>query len=242
MAVRVPDILRTVDPAETHDDYFFDHLFACVKKGQAPGELWCPRGVALDSNSNQIYVSEGNYISFGEGNIARVSIFSEMGEFVNMFSHPDMKYPYSIAVHRDNMYVTDLQEHSIFHFKESRFRVVARVEIRGSSISGVIKDSIFPFKTEAAIRLESIIGNRGSGIGQFNWPVQLAVSLNGDVFVADFYNNRVQILDGNLHYQRHLSLDSSTLSRDIKLTQDEVYILCRRFQFIPSSPCIKVFS
>ena len=205
----VANIPQTVDPAETQN-YFFDHLIACIKKGRAPGELWYPHGFAIDSNSNQIYVAEGN---LGENNIARVSIFSETGEFLNTFSHPDMKEPYGIAIHTDNVYVTDRKEHSVFHFNvEAHFRLVAR------------------------------IGCRGSGIGQFNWPIQLAVSTNGDVFVADYHNNRVQILDCNLHYQRHLSLHSLTQPRDIKLTQDEVYILCRRFQFLPSSPCIKVFS
>ena len=139
MAVRFPDIPRTVDPAETHNDCYFDHLIACVKNGQAPGELWEPSGVAIDSNNIQIYVVEGD-------NIARVSIFSETGEFLNTFSHPDMKWPYGIAIHRDNVYVTDIKEHCIFHFKvEAHFRLVARV------------------------------GSRGSAIGQFNWPVQLTV-------------------------------------------------------------------
>ena len=214
MAVRFPDTSQTVDPAET-DNYSFDHLIACVKEGGAPGELWYPHGVAIDSTKNEIYVAEGNSISFGGNNIARVSIFSETGEFLNTFSHPDMKWPYGIAIHTDNVYVSDIMEDSVFHFKmEEGFPFIARV------------------------------GGCGSGIGQFNWPVQLAVSTNGDVFVADSNNNRVQILDGKLHYQRHLSLHSSTQPRDIKLTQDEVYILCDKYnsRYRNSSPCINVFS
>ena len=215
MANRFPDIPRTVDPEGIHNDYYkyFDLLVACVDNGQAPGELWNPNGVAIDSNNNQIYVTEG-YYGFRDS-FARVSIFSETGEFLNSFSHPDMKYPHGIAIHRDNVYVTDVVEDSVFRFKvEARFLLVARV------------------------------GSRGSGIGQFNYPVQLTVSTNGDVFVADFFNNRVQILDFNLHYQRHLSLHSSTQPRDIKLTQDEVYILCDKnhSSYRPFSPCIKVFS
>ena len=213
MANRFPDFPQTVDPAETHINYCFDHLIACVEKGQAPGELWNPNGVAIDSNNNQIYVTEG-YYGFRDS-FARVSIFSETGEFLNSFSHRDMKYPYGIAIHRDNVYVTDVVEDSVFRFKvATHFLLVARV------------------------------GGRGSGIGHFNYPVQLAVSTNGDVFVADFYNNRVQILDFNLHYQRHLLLHYSTQPRDIKLTQDEVYILCNKnhSSYRPFSPCIKVFS
>ena len=215
MAVRFHDIPQAVDP-ETRNDYYFDHLVACVKEGQAPGELWNPNGVAIDHNNNQIYVAEGLYIRLRFiRSIARVSIFSETGEFLTSFSHPDMKYPHGIAIRRDNVYVTDLREHCIFHFKvEAHFRLVARV------------------------------GSRGSGIGQFDWPVQLAVSTNGDVFVADSNNHRVQILDGNLHYQRHLSLHSMTQPRDIKLTQDEMYILCDDYHssYRSSYPCINIFS
>ena len=167
MAVRFPDIPQTVDHAETRINHLFGHLIACVKVGRAPGELSYPKGVAIDSNSNHIYVAEGFYL--GEGNtdnIARVSVFSETGEFLNTFSHQYMKHPYGIAVHRDNVYVTDQFEHFVFHFKvEANFRLVGR------------------------------LGGIGSGIGQFNDPRQLAVSTNGDLFVTDRNNSRVQILD-----------------------------------------------
>ena len=39
-----------------------------------------------------------------------------------------------------------------------------------------------------------VIGEAGSGPGQFNAPGGVAVAANGDLFVADFYNQRVQQL------------------------------------------------
>ena len=213
MAVRYPDTPHTVDPAEIHNNFLFDRLIACVNQGRAPGELFYPHSVAVDSDTNQIYVADGLSVEEGPNDpeaclnsIARVSIFSEMGEFLDTFSHPDMKWPYGIAIHRNNVYVTDAIVHSVFHFKVEDFRFVARV------------------------------GERGSGIGQFNSPRQLTVSTDGDVFVTDYFNNRVQILDSNLHYQRHISHHSMRYPCDVKLTPDEVYILCE------SSPFIKVFS
>ena len=207
MAARYPDIPQTVDPSETHY-YFFDHLIACVKSGRGPGELCCPHAIAIDPNSKRIYVAEGIYFKeLDSVTIARVSIFSETGEFLNMFSHPDMKEPWGIAIHEDNVYVTDTEDHCILHFK-----------------------------VEADFHLVTKLGSRGSGIGQFHEPRQLAVSNNGDVFVIDRGNNRVQILDNGLHYQRHISHHSLTHLSDVKLTQDEVYILCQ------TSPRVKVFS
>ena len=58
-------------------------IVAVGKKGQAPGELWDPRGVTVDENTNLIYVAE----RIGS---CRVSIFSETGEFINTFTNKDM--------------------------------------------------------------------------------------------------------------------------------------------------------
>ena len=81
-----------------------------------------------------------------------------------------MKEPWGIATHSDNVYVTDKFEHFILHFKvEADFRLVAR------------------------------LAGRGSGIGQFNVPRQLAISTN-NLFVTYRNNNRVQILVSKLHY------------------------------------------
>ena len=205
MAVRFPDIPQTVNPVEIHMNYCFDHMITCIYHG-TPG-LHYPNGVAIDSN-NQIYVAEGYYCGkLNPSSIARVLIFSETGEFLNTFSHPHMREPCGIAIHRDNVYVTDKFKHFLFHFK-----------------------------VEAYFRLVSRIGSRGSGVGQFDEPRQLAVSTSGDVFVADFFNNRVQILDSDLHYQRDITHHSMKRPLDVKLTQDEVYI-CRQ-----SSPDITVFS
>ena len=174
-------------------------IVAVGKKGQAPGELLNPYGVAIDENTNLIYVAE-------EGS-RRVSIFSETGEFINTFMHQDMIEPYGIAIHRDNLYVTD---------------------------RGV--DAVFQFKIEVDMRLVAKLGGEGSGMGQFNYPRGLTVSTNGDVFVADYNNNRIQILDDSLHFQREITHQTMKYPLDVKLTPDEVYVLC------PVSPCILVFS
>ena len=197
MAVRFPDISQTVDPVEEGDiNYFVNHLIACVNNGRAP----CyPNAMAIDSNTNRIYVAERHYYSedYPSNNISRVSIFSETGEFLNTFTHPHMKWPCGIAIHRDNVYVTDKFKYFLFHFT------------MGLGLDSSITD---------------------------NQPRQLAVSSNGEIFVADSYNNRIQILDCDLHNQRLLSHHSMTRSHDVKLTPDEVFVLCQ------TSPCVKVFS
>ena len=175
-------------------------IVAVGKEGIAPGKLWNPHGVAIDENTNLIYVAEGQ-------DSRRVSIFSETGEFINSFKNQNMRWPFGIAIHRDNLYVTDTGVHAIFQFK-----------------------------IDADMRLVAKLVSKGSGMGQFNYPYGISVSTNGDVFVADCQNNRIQILDDSLHSQRlitHLTMKSPC---DVKLTPDEVYVLCWY------SPCIFVFS
>ena len=67
-------------------------IVAVGKKGQAPGELWYPWGVAIDENTNLIYVAEASP--------CRVSIFSETGEFINPFTHQDMIAPWGSDLSR----------------------------------------------------------------------------------------------------------------------------------------------
>ena len=175
-------------------------IVAVGKQGQAPGELWCPRGVAIDENTNLIYVAEGL-------DSCRISIFSETGEFLNTFTNQDLSRPWGIAIHRDNLYVTDTGVHAVFQFK-----------------------------IEADMRLVAKLGSKGSGMGQFDSPRGLTVSTNGDVFIADYRNNRIQILDDSLHFQRFITHQTMKYPCDVKLTPDEVYVLC------DDSPCILVFS
>ena len=52
---------------------------------------------------------------------------------------------------------------------------------------------------------------------------------------SDYHNHRVQILDESLHFQRSLKHDSMRLPHDVKLTNNEVFVLTE------SSPCVNVF-
>ena len=201
--LNVPDYPDTT-PFITVPDY--SHMRPVVtvgKRGKAPGKLHHPYAVAIDLN--RIFVAEG-YKGKDESH-ARVSVFSQRGEFLASFSHQDMIWPWGIAIHGDNLYVSDHEAHSIFHFKT---------------------DTNFP--------LISKVGTRGRLVGKFNHPRNLAVSNNGDVYVADGGNNRVQIFTSSLLYLRNLTQQRIQIPEDIKLTADEVYVLCG------GNPCLHVFS
>ena len=87
-------------------------VVAVGRNGKAPGELYCPNAVAVDSD-NRIFVAEG----FASESHARISVFSERGDFLTSFKHQDMKGPHGLAIHGDYLYVTDTDLHAIFQFK-----------------------------------------------------------------------------------------------------------------------------
>ena len=175
-------------------------IVAVGKKGKAPGELSFPCGIAIAENTGYIYVIE--WVG------SRVSVFSETCDFLNTFSHQGMNHPWSIALHRDNIYVTDIMSNAVFHFK-----------------------------MEQQICHVATFGNgKGSSDEQLNEPFGLTVSTDGDVFVADRNNHRMKILDQSLRFKRHVTHQLIKKPRDVKLTRDEMYVLCK------SSPCVLVLS
>lgn len=55
-----------------------------------------------------------------------------------------------------------------------------------------------------------IIGGKGDGPGQFNAPGGVAVAPNGDLFVADFYNHRIQHLRADGSFVRQWGTTGKT--------------------------------
>ena len=85
-----------------------------------------------------------------------------------------MKYPYGIALFYDNIYLTDYKEHCVTCFRK-----------KGDKINFIFK-----------------FGSRGRKNDQFIYPGQLAVSPEGELYIPDLTNKRIQILDETLKYKR----------------------------------------
>ena len=99
-----------------------------------------------------------------------------------------MMAPHGIAIHRDNLYITDTRAHALFKFKiETDMRFVAK------------------------------LGNPIFGARRFNSPRGLSVSAKGDVFIADSNNNRIQILDHSLHVQTRIKHETLMEPLDVEV-------------------------
>ena len=159
-------------------------MIEIAKKGRDPAQLSFPKAIAIDSNTKEIYVVQDNPAS--------ISVFSDIGKFIKIISLENISFPWGIAIHEDNVYLTDSVCHDIFHFK----------------------------KETAGMYLVAKHGGYGKSIVKFYRPKQMTISSNGYIFLADFWNNRVQILDNHLYYQLKISHHCMKFPEDVKLTAE----------------------
>ena len=202
---RVDDMLRN---PETNDEIRDDlaqspKVTANSKEWRENIDYYIQYGMAIDKANKYIYVAEAKN-SFG-----RISKFSEEGVYLESDNLSDrMRSPYGIAIHGDNMYLTDYKDHFVAHFRIKCGRIV------------------FKFK----------YGSRGSSNDQFRYPGQLDISPEGDLYIPDLNNRRIQVLGEALNYKATLKHNDLMHPRDVKVRRNQIFIL-------HSTPnCVLLFS
>ena len=160
------------------------------KRGTGQGELYSPRGIAFDERTQLIYVAHVNPLSGSS-----IIVFSVTGEYINTFCEGQLRIPIGIAVNGDEVYVSDLDLHSIFHFKLPGLELIIKV------------------------------GKKGTGKGEYDYPRQLTVATNGSVFVADSGNNRIVVMTQKLEFLQTIEHTSMTVPYDVKLLDNKVFVL-----------------
>ena len=132
MAEHYPITHPAVDPVEHHITQYVPHYATCHtrivatgKKGDAPGELHIPSGVAIHEETHQIFVA--NYRNDS------VDIFSETGEFLYQLGVGQLSYPRGIAIHGDSVYVSCWSDYTVSKFSLTELCRVRRIEGRGSN-------------------------------------------------------------------------------------------------------------
>ncbi|KAI6647847.1 NHL repeat containing protein [Oopsacas minuta] len=83
----------------------------------------------------------------------------------------------------------------------------------------------------------SRIGKLGQGELEFQYPPGLIFDeSNGEVYICDSDNNRIQILSKALTYKTQFGQDNLKSPLDVKLTKEFIYILDR------SNPCLHLYN
>ncbi|KAI6650900.1 NHL repeat containing protein [Oopsacas minuta] len=83
----------------------------------------------------------------------------------------------------------------------------------------------------------SRVGVPGDRELEFSYPWGITIDeSNGDVYICDNGNNRIQILSESLRFKSQFGKDILTEPVDIKLNRDNIFILNR------SNPCLHIFN
>ena len=99
-------------------------VVATGKKGDDPGELIFPHGVAIHEETHQIFVANWRN--------NRVEIFSETGEFFHQLGVGQLSLPWGIATHGDSVYVSCWGGHTVSKFSLTELCLVRRIGGEGS--------------------------------------------------------------------------------------------------------------
>ena len=191
---------------------------------QQPGGPW---GIAVAPNGHTFIA---DYTSH------QIYVFDEQRKYIRSFGQPgsgngQLQYPEGIAVDAEGrMYVADYGNHRIEVFREhgTFVRQFGTEVLRGPwsvtvnnqlvyvSESSNHRISIFTLEGQ----LIRTIGLRGSGPGQFNYPGAVAFSPDGDMYIVDYNNHRIQVFNSDCVYQREFGRGQLSYPLDILITAD----------------------
>ncbi|KAI6649786.1 hypothetical protein LOD99_6575 [Oopsacas minuta] len=140
----------------------------------------------------------------------RVQVFSQEGNYLFTFGETagegKMHKPLGICISDGRVFVSQFSEHCILIYK----------------LDGVFMNQI---------------GCSGKGEGQLNNPYSLAINeVNGDIYVCDGGNNRIQIFSTQLSFITILWQNTFRRPVDIKLAHQCIFVLDE------SNPCMHVFN
>ncbi|MGD0114938.1 MAG: flippase activity-associated protein Agl23 [Dehalococcoidia bacterium] len=203
-AVTIPTV--TVPPASQ---------LVIGSSGSANGQLNEPTDVSVDQAGN-VYVSDGKN--------NRIEVFDKNGKFLRAFQPSGdaaLNEPWGVAVAPDgSIYVSDTWNKNVgggigqVIKYDANFNLIWKSDPSAalygprdllilSSGNVLVADT----GNKRIVQLNGAdgtvvgaFGSEGSGPGQFNEPVGLALGPNGNIYVADTWNGRVQVFDPTFKY------------------------------------------
>ena len=149
------------------------------------------------SGNGQLYnpigiaVDHDNQLYIGNRNNNRIEVFESDGAFVRQIGAGHLSAPYGVTVHNKRVFVAEHRIHRI---------------------------SVFTLDGQ----LIRTIGSQGSGPGQFNGPIAVtfAPDEDGDMYVLEHNNSRIQVFNANGVYQRGFGKGQLSNPMDIICTTD----------------------
>ena len=194
-----------VDNTRIHYKSKIDSVVSVCKRGQGIDQLYYPEGVTVDNTTGMIYVADC------ENNC--VKVFDNTGKYLSRIGDntgdEKMYYPHSLAIYENRILIS--QGYSL-----NSNSCILNYQLDGKFISR--------------------IGRHGTADLKFRNPFGLTINqTNGDIYVCDRGNKRIQIISKDFKFISKFGEDSLSEPRDIKLSKDYIYVLDA------SNPCVYLF-
>ena len=176
-------------------------LVSVCEKGKGMEQLNCPRGVAVENKTGNIYIADT------ENNC--VKVFDSTGKYLFKFGdnrdEGKMYLPLSVAICADRILISQCDN------------CILNYQLNGKFISK--------------------IGKYGNGELEFTYPFGLTIDeSNGNIYVSDCHNNRIQILSQDFRFLSQFGKDILKKPRDVKLSKEYIFVLD------VSNPCLHLFN
>jgi 4-amino-4-deoxy-L-arabinose transferase-like glycosyltransferase/sugar lactone lactonase YvrE len=179
-------------------------------RGDGPGQFVEPRGVAV-SLEGVVYVAD-------TGN-ARIQVFDGGGQLLRQFGQGVVAEPFDLALDRHgHLYVVDPGHDAVFVFSTEGELLDEWGEgwwlfdPRGVDVDR--HGYVYIANTGGSVALKvspqgevtSEYGSLGSGDGQLNQPSDVAVDDEGNLYIVDTENVRIEVLDSEGRYLRQWAI------------------------------------
>jgi len=200
-------------PAPVGPDY---HLVkSWGEKGIAPGQFRNPIGIAY--SNGHVYVADSlNH---------RIQIFDANGRFIRQITVPDQGRPMNIAARDGKVYAADFWNDDVLIFDNNGIlkRTLGTPARAGSApgqfnspagvttdqegnvyVAGFYNQRVQKFGPDGRfIRQWGHTGRKGYvEAGWFNYPTDVAMAADGTLYVADGYNDRIQVFGSDGRFLR----------------------------------------
>ena len=180
-------------------------VVSVCEKGEGIDQLYNPEGVTIDNTTGMIYVAD----SWNHC----VKVFDNTGKYLSRIGDSTgdgkMYYPHSLAIYENRILISH-------GYCCNSYSSILNYQLDGKFLSR--------------------IGKHGTADLQFRFPHGLTINqTNGDIYVCDSGNKRIQILSKHFKFICKFGEDSLSEPRDIKLSKDYIYVLD------VSNPCVYLF-
>ena len=152
-----------------------------------------------------------------------------------LFLDEDTQQIYIVDYGNSRVQVMSLQGEFITSFGQDVLQEPWGISVNQDHIfvTDIGHNSLFKFCKNT---LELLNSTKGSDGLKFSIPRGLCIDTNGDVFVADYFNNRIVIFSTNLQFKSRFGTHILYFPQDVKLTPDCVVVLDL------SPKCVHLFS